>query len=65
MKYIKGFILFWRDFLVGDSIALAIGGVAVLALGYALVAADMNIAAQVLLPLTAAGTIAVSLLRSY
>ena len=65
MKYIKGFVLFWWDFLVGDSISLAIGGVAVLALGYALVAVDLNIAAQVLLPLAAAGTIAVSLPRSY
>ena len=63
MKYFKGFCQFWWDFLVGDSVVLAIGGIAVLGLGYAMVEANMNIAAQVALPLTAAATIALSLPR--
>jgi hypothetical protein len=63
MKYLKGLCHFWWDFLVGDSVALAIGGIAVLGLGYAMVEADMNVAAQIALPLTAAATIAVSVPR--
>jgi hypothetical protein len=61
MKYFKGFCMFWWDFLVGDSVVLAIGGIAVLGIGYFMVEADMNVAAQLALPLTAAATIAVSL----
>jgi hypothetical protein len=61
MKYFKGFCLFWWDFVVGDSIALAIGGVVVLVIGYILVEANLQIAAEVLLPLAAIGTIWVSL----
>jgi hypothetical protein len=61
MKYVKGFILFWYDFLVGDSIYLAFGGVVVLALGYALVETNLAPVAEMLLPLVAIGTIWVSL----
>ena len=31
MKFLKGFGYFWYDFIVGDSIVLAIGGVGALA----------------------------------
>jgi hypothetical protein len=60
---VKGFFQFWWDFVVGDSVALAIGGLAVLAFGYAMVEAEMNLLAQVLLPVTVATTIALSLPR--
>ena len=63
MKYVTGFLAFWWDFLVGDSAALALGGVAVLALGYALVELQLNHAAQIVLPLAVAATIWTSLPR--
>jgi hypothetical protein len=61
MKYLKGFFLFWYDFLVGDSMALAIGGVLVLLLGAGLVAIDAVAVAQIVLPIAAASTLAASL----
>jgi hypothetical protein len=61
MKYVRGFFLFWYDFIVGDSMALAIGGVAILVLGYALVQAGAEVEAEFILPLAALATIAVSL----
>lgn len=61
MKWLKAFGLFWYDFLVGDSIALAIGGIAVLALGFGLVELNAGTLAQIALPVAAIGTIAASL----
>jgi hypothetical protein len=61
MKYIIGFGQFWYDFIVGDSIFLAIGGVLMLILGYALVQADASGVAEVLLPVTVAATLVASL----
>jgi hypothetical protein len=61
VKYIVGFGRFWYDFIVGDSVVLAIGGVAVLVLGYGLVEAGASSIAQVVLPLTVAGTLWASL----
>jgi hypothetical protein len=63
MKYVIGFGRFWYDFIVGDSVFLAIGGVAMLALGYALVQLDADAAAEIVLPLTVAVTLIVSLPR--
>lgn len=37
MKYIVSFARFWYDFIVGDSITLAIGGAGSLAIGVLLV----------------------------
>jgi hypothetical protein len=61
MKYLKSFLLFWYDFLVGDSMTLAVGGIFILALGYGLVRAGAGIEAEVLLPLVGVVTIYVSL----
>ena len=33
-KFIKGFLLFWKDFLVGDSPELALGVVIILGVAY-------------------------------
>jgi hypothetical protein len=63
MKYVIGFGRFWYDFIVGDSVFLAIGGVAMLALGYALVEAGAASVAEVVLPLVVAATLIVSLPR--
>jgi hypothetical protein len=61
MRYITGFAAFWYDFIVGDSIVLAIGGVAVLAIGALLVHWDMRTVAEVALPAIVVGTLALSL----
>jgi hypothetical protein len=61
VKYVRGFFAFWYDFIVGDSIMLAIGGVLVLVLGYALVESGAERVAEVALPLAAIGTVAASL----
>ena len=61
MKYLVGFGQFWWDFIVGDSIVLAFGGVGVLALSYALVHAGSASLPQFLLPLIVFGAIAASL----
>ena len=61
MKYITGFGAFWYDFIVGDSIALAIGGAAVLIVGAVLVQLDMRSVAEFALPTIVLGTLAVSL----
>ncbi len=63
MKYVTGFFQFWYDFIVGDSVLLAIGGAAVLILGYLMVQAGLDVVAEVLLPLIAIGAVAVSLPR--
>ena len=63
MKYVSGFFQFWYDFIVGDSVLLAIGGVAVIVLGYLLVQAGATVAAEVLLPLIVIGAVAASLPR--
>jgi hypothetical protein len=61
MKYIKGFGEFWWDFIVGDSIVLAIGGIGVLAIGYLLVQAGSATLPQFIMPIVAFGAIAASL----
>jgi len=65
IRLARGFLLFWYDFIVGDSIILAIGGLAVLGLAYLVSHAGDAAIAQVLLPLTVIVTLVVSLvLRS-
>lgn len=61
MKYVVGLGRFWYDFIVGDSVLLAIGGVAVLVLGYGLVQADVAHVAELALPLGVVGTLWASL----
>jgi hypothetical protein len=63
VKYITGFGMFWWDFIVGDSIALAIGGVAVLLIAAGLVRADQQLLVQLAMPAIVVATLAVSLLR--
>ena len=63
MKYIQGFGAFWWDFIVGDSFVLAVGGVALIALGYGLVELGASEIAEVVLPLAVVGTLVASLPR--
>ena len=61
MKYVMNFGRFWYDFIVGDSVVLAIGGSGALALGALLVHLDTGALAEVLLPAIVIGTLALSL----
>ena len=61
MRWLVGFGRFWYDFVVGDSVVLAIGGGAVIAIGALLVWVGAASAAQVLLPLVVAATLGISL----
>jgi hypothetical protein len=61
VKYVVGFFQFWYDFIVGDSVLLAIGGVGAIVLAYALAEADAALAAELLMPLVIIGTIWASL----
>jgi hypothetical protein len=61
VRYIAAFGAFWYDFIVGDSVVLAIGGVAVLAVGALLVHSGMRAAAEVALPAIVVATLAISL----
>ena len=62
MKYIKSFGYFWYDFLVGDSMTLAVGGVGALVLAYLVVVAGSPALAEIVLPLVVIATIIASLL---
>ncbi|MGE3074756.1 MAG: hypothetical protein AB7N24_01395 [Dehalococcoidia bacterium] len=63
MKYVIAFLAFWWDFIVGDSIVLAIGSVAALLGAAALAQNGYGIAAEILLPLAIVGTLAGALGR--
>ena len=61
MKYVKGFGLFWWDFIVGDSALLAIGGAGALVVSYLLVEAGSDLVPQLLMPAVVFGAVAASL----
>ena len=61
MKYVVGFGRFWYDFIVGDSVMLAIGGASVLIVGALLVRQDAGRLAEVLMPTIVIATLAASL----
>ena len=61
MRYVVGFARFWYDFIVGDSIVLAVGGIAVLLAGFGLARADYATLAEFVLPALVLTTLLVSL----
>ncbi len=61
MRWVIGFGRFWWDFVVGDSIVLAIGGPGVLAVAYLLVRSGDAHMVQFVLPLAVIATLVVSL----
>lgn len=61
MKYAVGFFAFWWDFIVGDSIILAIGSVVALVSAAALAQSGYSVAAEVLLPLAVVLTLVAAL----
>ena len=58
MRLLRGFGRFWFDFIVGDDWRIALGVVVVLGVGALLVATDA-VVADLLMPLLAAGIVAV------
>jgi uncharacterized membrane protein YqgA involved in biofilm formation len=61
MNYLKAFGYFWYDFIVGDSVLLAVGGVLVVAIAWGLVELDASKAAEIAAPVIVIGTLWVSL----
>jgi large-conductance mechanosensitive channel len=59
VSFLRGFLRFWYDFVVGDDWRIAVGVVLVLAAGALLVATDA-LADDVLAPLVGAGIVAVA-----
>lgn len=64
MKYIWNFCLFWWDFIVGDSIALAVGGAAALIVAGVLAHNGASTAAEFVLPGAVLATLAAALMRT-
>ncbi len=63
MKYIWNFCLFWWDFIVGDSITLAIGGGIAILAAWGLAHATDTLAAELTLPAVVLVTRGLSLRR--
>ena len=61
MKWIAAFGAFWYDFIVGDSIVLAIGGVGSLILGYLVAQTGLELAEQLIVPAAVIATLVASL----
>jgi hypothetical protein len=64
MNYIKRFLAFWYDFIVGDDWVVAAGVVVLLAAAGALARADMNTSAWLLMPAGVVLVLAFSLRRA-
>jgi hypothetical protein len=61
VKFVVAFGRFWYDFIVGDSVLLAIGGLVVLAAAWLIAQGDVAGLADVVLPLLVVATLWVSL----
>lgn len=65
MKYIRAFGLFWWDFIVGDSVVLAVGSIATILAAFLLAHSGIGGAAQVVLPAAVLLTLAVALSKRW
>lgn len=63
MKYIRGFVLFWYDFIVGDSMTLAIGSALVLLVGFVLARVASAGVVEIAVPALVLATLGASLRR--
>ncbi len=61
LKFVKAFGMFWWDFIVGDSITLAIGGALAIVLAYAISRISSAGVVEVGLPGVVLGTLVLSL----
>jgi hypothetical protein len=64
MNFIKRFLAFWYDFIVGDDWVVAAGVVVLLAATGALAHANMSTSAWVLMPVGVVVVLAISLRRA-
>jgi hypothetical protein len=65
VRLTKAFVRFWYDFIVGDSVVLAIGAPLIMGVAFLLAHSGASEVAQLVLPLGVLATLAVSLaLRS-
>jgi hypothetical protein len=64
MTFLRNFGAFWYDFIVGDDWVLAVGVLAALALTAVAARSSFESLAWLLLPLLAAGVLAISLWRA-
>jgi hypothetical protein len=63
MKYIRGFVLFWYDFIVGDSMTLAVGSALVLLVGFVLARVASAGVVEIAVPALVLATLGASLRR--
>jgi hypothetical protein len=63
LRFPVAFARFWWDFIVGDSIILAIGGIAVLGIALGVSHAGAPRLGDVLVPLGVVGTLGASLIK--
>lgn len=61
MKYVIGFGRFWYDFIVGDSVLLAIGTPLAILAAFALYSAGFEVGAELALPAIVTATLVLSL----
>ncbi|MGH2633829.1 MAG: hypothetical protein ACRDG3_10505 [Tepidiformaceae bacterium] len=61
VKFVRAFGFFWWDFIVGDSIVLAVGSVATILIAFGLAHSGVSAAAQVVLPAAVLLTLTVAL----
>jgi hypothetical protein len=64
MNFVKRFLAFWYDFIVGDDWAVAAGVVVLLAATGAFVQSNLNTAAWLLMPVGVVLVLAISLRRA-
>ena len=62
-KYAVAFARFWYDFIVGDSVVLAIGGAGAIGIGALLAHNNAGAIAEPVLPAVVIATLAISLRR--
>jgi hypothetical protein len=63
-NFVRAFALFWYDFIVGDSMTLALGTAVVVGLAFVVTLASDTGLVEVALPLAVAATLYASLRRS-
>ena len=63
MRWLVAFGQFWWDFIVGDSLVLAVCGPAVLLIGYLLLESAGSTVAEIALPVLVSATLAASVFK--
>jgi len=64
MNFIRNFLAFWYDFIIGDDWVVAAGVVVLLAAAGVLAHANLHTAAWALVPVGVIGVLAISLRRA-